>query len=34
MAQLQKKFTDSQVKDLLQRYLDSGIERPHQRGQA
>jgi len=33
MAQLHKKFTDSQVKEMLQRYLNSEIERPYQRGQ-
>ena len=29
MAQLHKKFTDSQVKEMLQRYLNSEIERPY-----
>ena len=29
MAQLHKKFTDNQVKELLQRYLNSEIERPY-----
>jgi len=29
MAQLHKKFTDSQVKEILQRYLNSEIERPY-----
>lgn len=29
MAQLHKKFTDSQVKEMLQRYLNKDIERPY-----
>lgn len=29
MAQLHKKFTDSQVKEMLQRYLNNEIERPY-----
>ena len=29
MARLHKKFTDHQVKDLLQRYLQNKIERPY-----
>jgi hypothetical protein len=29
MAQLHKKFTDAQVKEMLQRYLHNEIERPY-----
>jgi hypothetical protein len=29
MAQLHRKFTDSQVKEMLQRYLNDEIERPY-----
>ena len=29
MAQLHRKFTDSQVKEMLQRYLHNEIERPY-----
>jgi len=29
MAQLHKKFTDSQIKEMLQRYLNNEIERPY-----
>ncbi|HEU4343499.1 MAG TPA: hypothetical protein VFU31_18270, partial [Candidatus Binatia bacterium] len=29
MAQLHKKFTDTQVKEMLQRYLHNDIERPY-----